>query len=65
MMELKAVIQAGRLSPGEKLPSENQLAAEYGLSRHTVRKALNLLAADGYIYSEQEGGPSALNGSAI
>ena len=53
MMELKEAIQAGRLSPGEKLHSENQLAAEYGLSRHTVRKALNLLAADGYIYSEQ------------
>ena len=44
METLKSKIQSGTLSPGDKLPSENQLAEEYGLSRHTVRKALNLLA---------------------
>ena len=53
MEKLKQDIQSGKLPPGEKLPSENQLSAEYGLSRHTVRKALGLLSAEGYIYSEQ------------
>ena len=53
METLKQAIQSGKIAPGERLPSENQLAAEYGLSRHTVRKALNLLSAEGYIVTEQ------------
>lgn len=31
------------------LPSENNLAMEYHVSRETIRKALNLLVQDGYI----------------
>lgn len=53
MEMLKSAIQSGKIAPGERLPSENQLAAEYGLSRHTVRKALNMLAGEGYIVTEQ------------
>ena len=53
MEQLKSAIQSGKIAPGERLPSENQLAAEYGLSRHTVRKALNMLAGEGYIVTEQ------------
>lgn len=49
MEELKEEILSGRIAPGEKLPSENQLTEKYGLSRHTVRKALNLLEQEGYI----------------
>lgn len=33
----------------EMLPSENNLAEMYDVSRETIRKALNLLAQDGYI----------------
>ena len=33
----------------EMLPSENNLAGMYDVSRETIRKALNLLAQDGYI----------------
>lgn len=33
----------------EMLPSENSLAQMYDASRETIRKALNLLAQDGYI----------------
>ncbi|MBT2293113.1 trehalose operon repressor [Paenibacillus albidus] len=42
-------IQAGRITPGTKLPSENELMKSYSTSRETVRKALNLLMQHGYI----------------
>lgn len=54
MEEMKTDILSGKIRPGEKLPSENQLSVRYGLSRHTVRKALGILAGDGYIESFQE-----------
>ncbi|MCX5234010.1 GntR family transcriptional regulator [Streptomyces prunicolor] len=43
--DLRAAIAAGRLAPGEKLKSENELKDEYGTTRVTVRKALSLLKA--------------------
>ena len=49
MQELKEKILSGRIRAGEKLPSENQLSAQYGLSRHTVRKALSILENEGYV----------------
>lgn len=42
-------IDGGRLSPGSRLPSERQLASEYGISRMTARAAMNLLAQRGYV----------------
>lgn len=35
--------------PGDKLPPEGELMETYGVSRDTVRKALELLVRDGYI----------------
>ena len=49
MEQLKADILSGRIAPGEKLPSENELVKGFSLSRHTVRKALSLLEKDGYV----------------
>jgi DNA-binding FadR family transcriptional regulator len=43
--DLRAQIVAGRLRPGERLPTEPQLCARFGLSRSTVREALRLLAS--------------------
>ncbi|MCY6355184.1 trehalose operon repressor [Clostridium sp. ZS2-4] len=42
-------IKNGKIKPGVKLSSENDLMQEYNVSRDTVRKALNLLEQDGYI----------------
>ncbi|MGE8203649.1 trehalose operon repressor [Heyndrickxia sp. NPDC080065] len=42
-------IQSGKIKPNTKLPSENELAEQFGTSRETVRKALNLLSQNGYI----------------
>lgn len=49
MEQLKKDILSGEIQPGEKLPSENELAAAYSISRHTVRKALGILENEGYV----------------
>lgn len=47
---LKAQISQGLLAPGKKLPSEDELAAVYGVSRMTVRQGLASLIDDGLLY---------------
>jgi GntR family transcriptional regulator, trehalose operon transcriptional repressor len=42
-------IKSGELPPNSLLPSENELKEQYDTSRETIRKALNLLAQNGYI----------------
>ncbi|BCV24882.1 GntR family transcriptional regulator [Gelria sp. Kuro-4] len=53
---LREKIVEGELAPGEKLPSETQLAEMYGVSRITTKQALNELAAQGLIYRLQGSG---------
>jgi DNA-binding LacI/PurR family transcriptional regulator len=45
-------IQEGRLRPGDMLPSEQALCAQYGVSSITVRRALRDLVLSGLIYRE-------------
>ncbi|WP_343210256.1 GntR family transcriptional regulator [Anaerolentibacter hominis] len=52
MEQLKEDITSGKIKPGEKLPSENELSDRYHLSRHTVRKALAILINEGYVVAE-------------
>ncbi|GIN85235.1 trehalose operon repressor [Heyndrickxia sporothermodurans] len=47
--ELVRRIQSGKIKPNSKLPSENEMVEQFGTSRETVRKALNLLSQNGYI----------------
>ncbi|WP_228023480.1 GntR family transcriptional regulator, partial [Streptomyces acidicola] len=53
---LRDKISAGEFAPGEKLPSETQLIETYGVSRETVRKAVQLLESDGVVNVLQEKG---------
>lgn len=39
--------------PGERLPSEHELAAQYRTSRPTVRRAIAVLKAEGLVVTEQ------------
>lgn len=53
---LRARIARGELKPGDMLPPEMQLTAQYGAGRVTVRQALDLLVQDGLIYRERARG---------
>jgi len=43
-------IENGELKPNSPIPSETELVKQYGLSRTTVRQAINELVREGYIY---------------
>ncbi|HMA15052.1 MAG TPA: PLP-dependent aminotransferase family protein [Kiloniellaceae bacterium] len=47
--QLRAVILAGGLAPGTRLPSSRSLAAELGCSRNTVVTAFDQLLSEGYL----------------
>ena len=49
-------IDDGELKPGEKLPSEPELAANMGVSRGILREALTILQARGIIYRKPKEG---------
>ena len=49
--DLRKKIFSGMLRPGDLLPSENQLCAEYTASRETVRKGLKALNQEGLVFS--------------
>lgn len=49
-------IASGQLKPGEKLPTENQLAEAFGVSRPIVREAIGRLKHDGLVVSRQGAG---------
>lgn len=51
--ELRAQIEAGQIPPGGLLPSESDLSRTYAVSRVTVRKALELLRAEGVAAARQ------------
>ena len=46
-------IMNGNLRTGDRVPSENELSEEYGLSRMTARKAIGLLAEKGVVSREK------------
>jgi len=53
---LRAEISEGRYLPGDRLPTEAQLAARFGVNRHTVRHALTPLVEDGLVRTRRGAG---------
>ncbi|MCM2129243.1 GntR family transcriptional regulator [Larsenimonas rhizosphaerae] len=53
---LEAMMLEGSLSPGQKLPPERELAEQFGVSRPSLREAIQKLAARGLLTSRQGGG---------
>ena len=47
---LRGFIQAGSYRPGDRLPAERELIGELGMSRATLRKALEALEREGAIW---------------
>lgn len=47
--DLRESISIGRYKPGDMIPAEIELASSYGVSRVTVRKALDHLTAEGLL----------------
>jgi len=54
--DLAHAIDQGLYAPGIKLPSEHQLAAQFGVNRHTIRHALSHLGQIGLVRSTQGSG---------
>lgn len=50
---LKADIRAGVWAEDEKLPAENDLAGRFGVNRHTIRRAVAELSAQGLLRARQ------------
>ena len=57
--QLRAAIVSGQFKIGERLPTEDELAQRYGVSRPSVREALKLLAAQNLVRARR--GPSGGN----
>lgn len=54
--QLVSLISSGRLTPGEKLPSERTMAADMGVSRQSIREAIHRARTMGLIKVRQGGG---------
>ncbi|MFE8017889.1 FadR/GntR family transcriptional regulator [Streptomyces antibioticus] len=54
--KIKAMIVAGELAPGERLPKEDVLAGQLGLSRNTLREAVRALTAMHILVTRQGDG---------
>lgn len=51
--DLRTRLNAGEWAAGERLPSEAELAARYGVARMTVRQAIGALASEGAVVRRQ------------
>jgi GntR family transcriptional regulator, transcriptional repressor for pyruvate dehydrogenase complex len=51
--QIRRLINSGTLKPGDKLPSENELAAQFRAGRLSVREALRMLEQAGLIVVRQ------------
>ena len=47
--DIEADIDSGRIAPDTRLPTETELAEQYGVSRVTVRRAIALLRDRGKV----------------
>lgn len=54
--EITTSIQSGEWRPGDRVPTEQELAARYGCARATVSKALAELAASGLVERRRKAG---------
>lgn len=58
--ELRARIRSGRLRPGQRMPTQAQLADEFGVERGTVRQALRILQSERLLTNVSKGSPATV-----
>ncbi|MFH5184916.1 GntR family transcriptional regulator [Paenibacillus sp. TAB 01] len=51
--EIMSWVHSGRLKPDDQMPTENEIAALFQVSRQTVRQTFGVLEQDGWIYRVQ------------
>ena len=54
--DFEQMILVGKHENGDRLPGESEIAARYGVNRHTVRRAMAELAARGLVRTERGSG---------
>lgn len=59
--DIKSKILSGDYSMGEQIPTESVMQETYGVSRHTVRKAILELSNEGFLRSEKGSGTYVSN----
>src|SRR6266576_5180654 len=62
VIQVRDMIRQGKLKPGDRLPSERELAKRLGISRASLRAGLRFLAAIGVITSRHGSGSYIANG---
>ena len=62
---LKSQIETAKYPTGTLLPPEPELEKLFSVSRTTIRKAVSMLAEEGYVYVKQGKGTSVLCGSPL
>ena len=55
-------ITSGRLAPGIRLPTEQEMMASFGVSRTVIREAVSALRADGLVVTRQGSGAFVADG---
>jgi GntR family transcriptional regulator, transcriptional repressor for pyruvate dehydrogenase complex len=62
--QLQSLMRSGALRPGDRLPAERELSARFGVSRATIRQALEVLDHNGLIERRIGDGTFAADASA-
>ncbi|MCF2127428.1 GntR family transcriptional regulator [Strepomyces sp. STD 3.1] len=58
--ELRARIRSGRLRSGQRMPTQAQLAEEFGVERGVVRQALRVLQSERLLTNVSKGSPATV-----
>lgn len=54
--QIRRLLLEGKLKPGQRLPTESELAEKFGASRASVREALSALESEGLLERRKNGG---------
>ncbi|MFJ9035022.1 GntR family transcriptional regulator [Streptomyces sp. NPDC102406] len=58
--ELRARIRSGHLRPGQRMPTQAQLADDFGVERSAVRQALRILQSEHLLANVSKGSPATV-----